>query len=50
MLEIRKQVAQRGGGCPIPGDIHGQAGLASEQSDLAVGIHVHCWRVGPDDL
>jgi len=28
------QVAQRGGGCPTPGNIQSQAGWGSEQPDL----------------
>jgi len=31
-----EQAAQRGGGCPIPGDIQDQARPQSEQPDLAV--------------
>ena len=58
MLDIRKkiifgegaealtQVAQSGGGCPIPGDTQGEAGPGSEQPDGAVGIPVHCRAVG----
>jgi len=34
--EARAQVAQRDGGCPIPGDIQGEAGKGSEQPDVAV--------------
>ena len=44
------QVAQRGGGCPIPGDTQGQAGRGSKQPDLPVGVPVHCREVGPDGL
>ena len=40
----------RDGGCPVPGDIQGQAGQGSEQSDLSVGVPVHCRGVGLDDL
>ena len=40
--EALEQIAQRGGGCRIPGDIHGQAGLGSEQPNLAVGGPVLC--------
>ena len=40
--EALEQVAQRGGRCPVSGDILGQAGWGSEQPDLAVGIPVHC--------
>ena len=34
---VRHWVAQKGGGCPIPGDIQSQAVQGSEQPDLAVG-------------
>ena len=44
------QVAQRGGGCPVPGDAQGQAGRGSEHLDPAVGVPVHCRGVGPDGL
>uniref|UniRef100_A0A8V0Y7Y2 Peptidase S1 domain-containing protein n=1 Tax=Gallus gallus TaxID=9031 RepID=A0A8V0Y7Y2_CHICK len=39
------QVAQRGGGCPIPGDTQGQAGRGSKQPDLPVGVPAfpHSW-------
>ena len=40
--EALEQIAQRGGGCSIPGDIHGQAGLGSEQPNLAVGGPILC--------
>jgi len=43
-------LVQRGGGCPIPRDIQGQAGQGSEQPDLAVRVPVHCKGVGLDDL
>lgn len=32
--EAVKQVAQRGGGCPLLGDTQGQAAQCSEQPDL----------------
>ena len=35
--EALEQVAQRYRGCPIPGDIQGQAGQGSEQPGLVVG-------------
>ena len=38
------------GGCPVLGDIQGQAGLGSKQPDLTVDVPVHCRRVGLDDL
>jgi len=45
------QVAQRGGGCPIPGATQGQAGWGSEQSDGAVAVPAYCRReVGSDGL
>ena len=43
-------LVQRGGGCPIPRDIQGQAGQGSEQPDLAVRVPVHCKGVGLEDL
>ena len=49
-FSIRKQVAQRGGGCPVFGDIEGQAGPGSEQPDLAVGVPAHCRGDGLDDI
>jgi len=39
---------QRGDGCPIPGNIQGQAGWGSKQPDLAVGVPVHCRGDGLD--
>ena len=48
--EALEQVAQRGGGCLVLGDIQGQAGPDSWQPDLAVGVPVHCQGVGRDDL
>ena len=44
------QFAQRGGGCPISGDIQVQAGWGSEQPDVAVGVPVHCRGVGLGDI
>jgi len=34
--EAPEQVAQRYGGCPVPGDIQSQAESGSEQSDLFI--------------
>ena len=48
--EALAQVAQRGGGCPVPGDAQGQAGRGSEHLDPAVGVPVHCRGVGPGGL
>jgi len=36
------QVAQRGGRCPIPGNIQGQAGQGSEQPDPVEDVPAHC--------
>ena len=44
------QVAQRGDGCPVPGDTQDQTGWGSEQPDLTVGVPVHCRGVGLEDL
>ena len=44
------QVAQRGGGCPIPSDTQGQAGWGSEQPDVAVNVPVHGRGVGLDNF
>ena len=48
--EALKQVAQRGGGCPIPGDIQNQAGWDSEQPDLSIDVPVHCREVELGDF
>ena len=42
--------AQKDGRCPIPGNIQGQVGRGSEQSDLVEGVPAHCRGVGLDDL
>lgn len=36
------QVAQRGGRCPIPGNIQGQVGQGSEQPGLVKDAPAHC--------
>ena len=41
---------QPASGCPVPGNIPGEAGRGSEQPDRAVGVPVHCRGFGPDDL
>jgi len=48
--ETLDQVAHRGGGCPIPGNIQGQAEWGSEQPDLVEGVPAHCRGAGQDDL
>jgi len=40
--ETLAQVAQRGGRCPIPGNIQGQVGQGSEQPDPAEDVPAHC--------
>jgi len=40
--EALAQVAQRGGRCPIPGNIPSQAGWGSEQPDPAEDVPAHC--------
>ena len=48
--EALAQVAQGGGRNPVPGDIQGQAGQGSEQSDGAAHVSVHCRGVEPDGI
>ena len=45
-----EHVAQSGGACPLPGDIQGQVGWGSGQTDLVVGVPVYCKRVEPHYL
>ncbi|KAK4818784.1 LOW QUALITY PROTEIN: hypothetical protein QYF61_019130 [Mycteria americana] len=40
--EMLEQVAQRGGRCPMPGNIQGQVGWGSEQPDLVEDVPTHC--------
>jgi len=47
---VLEHVAQRGGGCPVPGGIQCQAEQGSEQPDVAVGVPVHYRGVGLDGL
>lgn len=37
-----EQVAQRGGGCPVPGNSQGQVGQDSEQPDLGENFPALC--------
>lgn len=48
--EVLGQVAQRGGRCPIIGDIQVETGPGSEHSDLAADIPVLYRGVGLDGL
>jgi len=47
---MRAQVGLRGGRCPIPGNIDGQVGWASEQLDLLVDVPAPHRGVGLDGL
>ena len=40
--EALEEAAQRGGGCPVPGDFQGQAGSSPGQPDVAVHIPARC--------
>jgi len=44
------QVAQRGGGCPIPGNIQSQVGRGSEQPGVVEEVPAHCRGVGQNGL
>jgi len=44
------QVAQRGNGGPILGDIQGQVGRRSEQPGLVEDVPAQCRGVGLDEL
>jgi len=48
--ETLAEVAQRGGRCPIPGNIQGQVGRGSEQPGLVEDVSAHCRGVGLADL
>ena len=48
--EPLEQVVQRGGRCPMAGNIQGQVGQASEQPDLVEDVPAHCRGVGLGDL
>ena len=48
--ETLEQVAQRGGRCPMPGNIQGQVGRGSKQTDLVEDVPAHCRGVGLDDV
>ncbi|KAK4833061.1 hypothetical protein QYF61_027723 [Mycteria americana] len=49
-MRVVKQVAQRGGRCPILGNIQGQVGHGSEQPGVVEDVPAHCRGVGLDDL
>jgi len=48
--ETLEQVAQRGGRCPIPGNVQGQIGGGSEQPGLVEDGPAHCRGLGLDGL
>ena len=48
--ETLAQVAQRGGRCPIPGNIQGQVGRGSEQPDRVEDVPAHGRGAGLDGL
>lgn len=48
--EAPEQVAQRDNRCPMPGNIEGQVGQGSEQTDLVEGVPAHRRWVGLDEL
>ena len=43
-------VAQRGGGCPVPGNVQGQVGWSSEQPGLVETVPTHGRGLELDDL
>lgn len=45
--KILQQVAQRGGKCPIPGNIQDQLGQDSEQHDKVDHVPTHFSGAGP---
>ena len=48
--EALPQVAQRGGGCPVPGNVQGQVGRHSEQPDPVEDVPAYGRGVGLDGL
>jgi len=48
--ETLEQIAQRGGRCPIPGNVQGQVGRGSERPDVVEGVPAHCRGVGLNGL
>jgi len=48
--ETLAQVAQRGSGGSIPGNIQGQVGWGSEEPGLVEDVPAHCMGVGLYDL
>ena len=50
VLAVSFQVAQRGGRCPIPGNIQHQVGRGSEQPDVVEDVPADGRRGGLDGL
>lgn len=48
--KTQAQAAQRGIRCPIPGNIAGQVGWCSGQSDLVEDVYLYCRGLGLHDL
>ena len=48
--ETLAQGAQRSGQCPIPGNIQGQVGWASQQPDPVEDVPAHCSGAGLQNL
>jgi len=48
--EVLEQAAQRGCGCPIPGDVQGQVGWGPGQPGLVVGDPAQGRSLELDDL
>lgn len=48
VVKTLEQAAQRGDGCPIPGNIPSQVGWSAEQPGLLEDVPAHCRGVGLD--
>jgi len=44
------QVAQKGGRCPVPGNIQGQVGRGSKPPELVEDVPAHCRGVELGDI
>ena len=44
--ETLAQIAQRGGRCPVPGNVQGQDGRGSEHPGLVEDVPAHCRGLG----
>ena len=50
VVEALAQVAQRSCGCPLPGNVQGQAGWSSEHPGLVEGVPADGRGLEQDDL